>query len=185
MNVEALQKVRDHLAVQEVYPSKINLRVSDHFDPMSGDQDSYSRIVWAVTGVHGRDIQMLAEDGTETTASVLIFRASTRVMIVADKGSGPRPEDEEVPPSEILGELEVDFRITYLVQGIKGDGLDQEGLKEYANANVPYHFWPYWREIMQSLSARAKLPVPTLPLFLVSGGKSAAKKSKSEPKSEA
>ncbi len=39
---------------------------------------------------------------------------------------------------------------------------------------------PFGAEIMQGLSARAKLPVPTLPLFLVSGGNLSAQNADSE-----
>ncbi|OTP69474.1 hypothetical protein PAMC26577_31015 [Caballeronia sordidicola] len=118
-------------------------------------------------GVLGREVQSVDPDGGIINASVLTFRANTRLIIASDKGNGPRPEHEEIPSDELLGELEAEFRCTYLVQGIKGNELDQDGLKEFAQTNVAYHFWPYWRELIQSMTARVKLPIPTLPSYTV------------------
>jgi hypothetical protein len=41
-------------------------------------------------------------------------------------------------------------------------------LEEFAQTNAVFNAWPYWREYIQTTSARMNLPPMTLPVFRVS-----------------
>ena len=42
--------------------------------------------------------------------------------------------------------------------------LDDDSLTLFANKNVSYHVWPYWREFVASQVTRMNLPKTTLPM---------------------
>ncbi len=56
------------------------------------------------------------------------------------------------------------YRAAYRVTSIRPP-LTEEEIDEFAQFNVPYTVWPYWRELVQSLTVRMGLPPLTLPLL--------------------
>jgi preprotein translocase subunit SecB len=56
------------------------------------------------------------------------------------------------------------YRATYSVAS-ESPAIKDEEIGAFAEFNVPYNVWPYWRELVQSLTVRMGLPPLTLPLL--------------------
>ncbi|MBD8872881.1 hypothetical protein [Rhodanobacter sp. DHB23] len=68
---------------------------------------------------------------------------------------------EEVP-AEILS-LEASYLLTYLLN--PEATLEEDCFKHFAEVNGPYNAWPYWRELVQSVTGRVGLPGFVVPVF--------------------
>lgn len=158
MNAEALMKVRDRLMIQTVYPSRISLSTHEDFEPMLQQPETSTQFAWGAREV---TIQELANDDPKDSVKILKFRAPTRARIV----KGEKPADGNYSEEDVLASIEIEFVVEYAVAG--PDELDQDGINEFGRHNMPYHLWPYWRELLQSLTMRSRLPVPSMPSFVV------------------
>jgi hypothetical protein len=54
-----------------------------------------------------------------------------------------------------------------MVQGTRPDEFAEAAVTEFFGKQVPFNMWPYFREFVQSLATRSRLPVPTFPPFRV------------------
>lgn len=43
--------------------------------------------------------------------------------------------------------------------------LEKEAIDAFAEENVGYHVWPYWREFVQSSAGRLNVPAPEIPFY--------------------
>lgn len=165
MNIPALEKVRSHLGVASVCPTNIQFNMSLNAQPPSEDATTatFSRFQWTLLG-HGQSVSGLVTAAGQ--AEMLVFLVATKAEIAFTPASGPIPESDPIPAELTLATIEIKFASTY-VSDIPISNLDPEGLQEFAQYNAPYHFWPYWRELLQNLALRAQLPVPYLPPYHV------------------
>lgn len=70
-------------------------------------------------------------------------------------------EGEE--PSEAIVECNATFRLLY---SLKPEAeFDDEALEHFAAMNGAYNAWPYWRELVQSVSGRVGLSGIVMPVF--------------------
>lgn len=166
MNVEALQRVAKHLQIIGVRP--INISFSS--DPEGkflttapGAITSFSRFQWTCTG---RGDFKIKNQSDEVPRNVISLIFNTVVNIAVQPESGPIPESDPIPENLMIAKIEVVFAVDYQVD-VEPETLDVEGINEFIQSNAPYHFWPYWREVVQSLSLRGQVPVPSLPHFRV------------------
>jgi hypothetical protein len=70
--------------------------------------------------------------------------------------------DEEIE-AKVLATIEAVFFVFYDEKVDASGGLDEESLTLFAEENVPFNVWPYWREIVQSACGRMGLPRLVLP----------------------
>lgn len=67
--------------------------------------------------------------------------------------------------TESIFRVNVSFELVYKVPA---DLAPSEAeLRAFGDTNAVFNAWPYWREFVQSMTARANLPPLTLPLFRV------------------
>jgi len=60
-------------------------------------------------------------------------------------------------------EIEAAFRLAY---GLPADAeYPADAIRHFAEVNGVFNVWPYWRELVQSLSTRVGLPAIVLPVF--------------------
>ena len=93
-------------------------------------------------------------------------------------------------PSKLIMKIEASFCTSY-VEKSQPDPLipDDDGSAETLLAYVEHfmtinpisHTWPYWREFVQSMSARMGFPALTVPLLEIAAQKTATQESKSPP----
>jgi hypothetical protein len=85
----------------------------------------------------------------------------------------------EEDKNEII-KIEAEFLLTYRLHSKEGFSLDD--LKAFCSMNPLYNAWPYWRELVQSMTSRMDVPVFTIPLLKLKPAKS--KKKEKDPKIE-
>lgn len=59
--------------------------------------------------------------------------------------------------------LEAGYLLTYALN--PSAEIEDECFKYFAEVNGPYNAWPYWRELVQSVSGRLGLPGFVVPVF--------------------
>jgi len=74
--------------------------------------------------------------------------------------------------------IEADFLLVYSIDDL--EGIKEENIKAFGEANGIYNAWPYWREFVQNTIARMGLPQLTIPVFRIT---SSPKKKKNKPAS--
>jgi len=63
-------------------------------------------------------------------------------------------------------EISATFALTYTLEDL--DDLSAENFQAFGHANGIYNAWPYWREFIQSMTARMGVPSLTIPVFRLS-----------------
>jgi len=85
-------------------------------------------------------------------------------------------------PDKIVMGIKASFCSSYVHKGHFPFSDDFDDWLEYLfTINPISDAWPYWREFVQSMSARMGFPALTVPLLEIVPKKSAAKKAKSQP----
>ncbi len=80
--------------------------------------------------------------------------------------SKPTPDENENPATDALATIRATVELKYSVKD--ETKIDNEDLREFANVNVPFNSWGYWRELVQSALARLGFSsTVTLPLFRI------------------
>jgi len=91
-------------------------------------------------------------------------------------------------PTKLIMKIEASFCTSYVYTSqpdplIPEDKFDflLEYIEYIVTINPISHAWPYWREFVQSMSARMGFPALTVPLLEIVPKKTATKRSKSQP----
>lgn len=81
-----------------------------------------------------------------------------RIAVSVDFKFSAKHEDTD----DVLN-LDATFLLVYSVD--KSVSWDPVCLEHFANINGPYNVWPYWRELVQSVTGRVGLASVTVPVF--------------------
>lgn len=107
------------------------------------------------------DIHGYPEDPLDVSAHALFSAKENRVT------SDIRFRYREAP--EFLKDegrgIEIFERFELVYQYIHEGDLSQENAELFGKVNGIYNVWPYWREFVQSMTARLSLPPLTMPLI--------------------
>jgi|GEM_PF-3837017 hypothetical protein len=165
MNKENLAKVQPHLNIVRVHPTNISFNTNLSEDvhlARNGLKQTFTRFQWKCTGQASGEIEV--EPGT--TQYLISILVNTVTSIADQPETGPIPEGTEIPDAILVASIEITFSVDY-ISALAPNDLDPEGMQEFIQHNCPYHFWPYWRELVQNLALRAQIPVPALPSYTV------------------
>ena len=143
--------------VQLLHVDLVRVEVTGHVDPLQSASPSEPESL--VLGFHC-DYE---ERSTETGDRFILVSVECQVE-GGDSESGCA-DGEEV--GNALFTVRAEYRLTYRVVGT--EALPPDALHCFAWLNGPYNAWPYWREFVQSMSARMGLPGVVLPVFRPSG----------------
>jgi len=91
-------------------------------------------------------------ENVDHIACILSFRIS------AEKES---KEDQEVGAGAFL--IEASFALAYAFKSLAN--ISDEQIQEFGQRNELYNAWPYWREFVQTMTARMGLPALKIPLL--------------------
>lgn len=72
-------------------------------------------------------------------------------------------EQEDVDSSEPVLELEAEYLLVYDLPD--AGQFDKDALHHFAELNGTYNAWPYWRELVQTVSGRVGLASIVVPVF--------------------
>lgn len=168
MNQKSLEKVLDHLHIQDAYATCVDAKVAHWFDRRQVFE-SFTRINWTTGDISVAEIAFHGDESREgaNLAHFMKFMVCTRTRIVR-AGEGRVPDDADDPDeSDVLFDLKADFVVEYVVRGIKPDALPQTGIAAFASHNMPYHLWPYYRQFAQDVAQRFRVPAPVIPYYRV------------------
>ncbi len=75
-------------------------------------------------------------------------------------------EDEQSDEESVVAVVEASMYAQYVEPSANDrHELDSEVLTEFGRTNALYHVWPYWREHVQAVLSRLRLPPVTVPMF--------------------
>ena len=142
----ALQQAIDALQIQDLYLRWSRSETAEGFRAMAAD----------FSAIHVQQMQMLKKaeafeaDGEERLLRVSMLLGARWVL----------PDDNNPEPS-VKALIEAEFVAEYRYT----PELARPALDEFAQKNVIYHVWPYWREFVSSHAERLRLPRVTLPML--------------------
>ena len=93
-------------------------------------------------------------DPRESDSSRLFVRVDLRFE--AHSGSDVRPERH-------IADIKAEFLVVY--RTTTTSGFPADALRHFAELNGTYNAWPYWRELVQSMTTRAGISGVTVPVF--------------------
>ena len=161
MSEELFQKAKDNTRPRELYMRNTTLRLVDDYEPKYDTQIT-------LEAQHKRFIKRLESvDLIENeNEEIKVFRTVMEfgLRIVDPQIKEIEDQDSEEAKQYIRAELTAEFIAEYQ---LLCDDLDQSALKEFAERNVTYHLWPYWREYVMSTCQRARLPMITIPTIQI------------------
>jgi hypothetical protein len=124
--------------------------------------------------------QSLAKDRLPTTMNMMVQASSEvdtkRHTLFVRVKFGLLGRYEESDTGEAPLHIKAEFLIVYNLT--TAEGLTQENYEAFAELNGVHNGWPYWREYVQSVSARMGFPPIAIPVYRVLSSGSQA----SEPK---
>lgn len=142
----------------DVYASNIVVQHGSMYDPKtSGQIETFSRYTWE------NDESAIfygAKNGAESPDSYLV-RFFLKTLTIIGLGDSV-PDEEDIPEERIVGTIAIEFNVEYALS-TDPSKIDSESLSVIERIKVFNDAYPFWREALQSLAMRAKLPVPVLP----------------------
>lgn len=165
MNREKFDFLMEHLVFQHAFPTRIEFKVAPTFDPRSSFE-TYTRVNWTTGDIMVTGLDVENPSGAQHY-TFMRFAVMTRTRVAQVGPTGIPADTQEPEESDVLMDASLEFGMEYLVHGCNVDDLDQESVAEFFSKNVPFHMWPYFRELVQSLATRSRVPLPTIPPFRV------------------
>ena len=95
--------------------------------------------------------------GTNANGNQLVVRPT--LSISAHRRSGDKVEKEE------LIFIEATFVILYICENV--DEIAAENVEAFANSNAIFNVWPFWRELVMSVSTRMRITPIVVPLLRI------------------
>ena len=159
MTSERLDRAIESLAVLDVFVRETSAWLAKGFDPKRHTGTPGVQVRHEA----GSRIDILDGDEGEQIA---VFPVSTGVRLT-ERDNASAGDGESGSP-RILAELTATFVAEYRIT--TSSPPEHEALEEFAQMNVLYHVWPYWREYVQSMCGRLRLPEIMLPMFRLPEG---------------
>ncbi|MGN2246424.1 hypothetical protein ACFWZ3_07015 [Frateuria sp. GZRR35] len=136
--------------------------MSDNFDPdvsLEGEELSLQTVFPTCKSI--RQYEGADDEGGRHR---IVFEMFAGLRVLDLKGMNPQELTAESLAELVCARVECHFFVKYDFQ-VDADNrpLDEECLALFAQHNVPFNVWPYWREIVQSACGRMGLPRIVLP----------------------
>ena len=162
MSNALLQEAISCLAIQDVYTRGHSLTTAPDYDPKFNPGTLGVQLRAHVQS--GQIITLLNNEAQkETSTRLLRVHVDTGLRLVSGADANQSPETgDTAPPNTVRAELTAQFVAEYL---ITCPDLSDEARNVFVERNAAFHVWPYWRELIESVCARARLPLVILPMF--------------------
>lgn len=106
---------------------------------------------------HWRDNTYIAYDTHLARHDNERFEAHTSFLALHVPGLNPDTDDLPGPDDDIAPALVIEATFELLYELDASDDVDEEDLEHFAYVNSTLHAWPYWRELVQSMTTRMGL----------------------------
>jgi len=152
-----LRLAQQILAIQDVYACEVNARADRAFDPAApfGDVAAQFRIDPEV------NVETAETDSASQVRFLVRYFIGTGMRLLKP---GVVPDRSDIQQEEVLAEISATFVVRYA--SLSADKPTDSMLKAFFD-NAVHHMWPYWREFLQSATARFRLPAVVLPMRVV------------------
>lgn len=151
MNKELVQQAHKGLAIQDIFLNSSEIKTKDDFCPLIETAQFEIQFKHFI-----KDTKIMSIENTDNeNTSLIVFRyiAGFRAL---PKGL---PDDEK--ESNTAVEVIATFSACYAII----EELSNEAITEFANYNVGFNVWPYWREYASSTAKRLGLSSFAIPLY--------------------
>lgn len=137
VNSELIQQARKALIPGQVLLRSSDLRVSEDMNLFEPGQLQYQ------TFKQTQEIEEFENDDYDGSIFSFYYAVGLRAI--------PKNEVGDDEP-EVLFEMKTLYCANYMCKN--RDELSDEALQEFAQSNVGFHVWPFWREYVQSTCMR-------------------------------
>ncbi len=151
MNKELVQQAHKGLVIQDIFLHSGEIKTKDDFCPLT--EVTPIEIQFKHFIKDSRTISRESVDHEHMNLIVFRYVAGFRAL---PKGL---PDDEK--ESGTVVEVIATFSACYAMV----EELPDEAITEFANYNVGFNVWPYWREYASSTAKRLGLPSFAIPLY--------------------
>lgn len=149
MNHAAIQRVIAACQITDIYQRGLRVEVSPAFEatrPPAASEIQFR--------IHADTIERRQYEGDGEPVAALRFNTELGVRLVepaAVEGEGA-----------ILAEIVVQYAAE---SRLRTECPEGDALKEFHQHNVTFHLWPYFRELVQEMCNRHRLPLIVLPMY--------------------
>lgn len=141
-NIELAKQVADHVALQSVTLKSATIDTA--LDPL------------ALPG------QVGMTQGYRSNFERVPTNDRDKLVVTVDFKFNAKEEDDS--PSELVA-LTASFCLIYWLE--PNVSIEDRCFRHFAEVNGPYNAWPYWRELVQSVTGRVGMAGVTIPVFRV------------------
>lgn len=154
MSDDKLQEVKNNLLPLDIYLRESVLELNKDYKPKYyGDSMEIQHRKEIVSAELANITKVKNGEASEKQLFIVMYQLGVRLVSGAPDTETEKSDDNESPV--VMAELKGLFVAEY---GLQKDGLEQDALVKFAESNVLYHIWPYWREYVSSTVTRARLP---------------------------
>jgi hypothetical protein len=175
-----LQEAVSRLSISDVTLKAIDARLSDNFDldiALEGGELSLQTVFPTC-----RSFKQYEGSGEDQGKHRVIFDMFAGLRVLKSGQVEIRELSPEAISELVCATVECYFLVKYdFVVDSENLPLSDDCLSQFAEHNVPFNVWPYWREIVQSACSRMGLPRIILPTHRL---RKSAEQGKVERKSE-
>lgn len=151
MNKELVQQAHKGLVIQDIFLHSAEIKAKDDFCPLADITPFEIQFKQFI-----KDSRKISSENTEHGhMNLIVFRyvAGFRAIPVG------------LPDAEKESNTVVEVIATFSACYAMVEELPDEAITEFANYNVGFNVWPYWREYASSTAKRLGLPSFAIPLY--------------------
>jgi len=141
-------------AAKNLVPMGVFLKSSEVFTHASFNRHTCEELELEVQvkSSPSSEYQALLDESEKNGIMLFGFEAGVRLV-----DSSINEKDDGFLQLEILANYDAEYQL------IKPSKFNEDEMNHFLNLNVPHHVWPYWREFVQSISARIGIPEVIIP----------------------
>ena len=168
----SLQKAISNLAIADVFPRNLKVTVREDFDQKYDESPVSVQFRHNLTQIS--KLEMTVEQaGSSNKIPIVRFTFETGLRFVSQAPEADGEMVDSVVCAEIVADVLAEYRLL--------DDVAETTLEEFGARNALYHVWPYWREIVQSMAVRFRLPPFPLPMYQIATNSDAHETSDDAP----
>jgi len=163
MNKSSVEKVATGvIAIDGIFLLNSNIDIKPDWNPALDNGNKYS-VQYRASSAGWQEIN-------QDPLPLMLFDFLVGVRLLREEHLETVTQHPETASDYILAEITATFRGHYRLQ--QNPQASEQDLKDFADVNVGFDVWPFWREYLQATCLRTGLPLIPLPVYKLSEPKS-------------